>query len=118
MLVWAVQDGDTADPSRVGGPTNHLLSNGLSTVIGAPTKGANNATMTRNLQRAHAQGSNPDQALLRAFGHISKLCDALGLNRACKDRANELFKNTWEKRGIRGKGVAAVCAAVTLIACR
>ena len=118
MLVWAVQDGDTADPSRVGGPTNHLLSNGLSTVIGAPTKGANNATMTRNLQRAHAQGSNPDQALLRTFGHISKLCDALGLNRACKDRANELFKNTWEKRGIRGKGVAAVCAAVTLIACR
>lgn len=114
-----MQDGDTADPSRVGGPTNHLLSNGgLSTVIGAPTKGVGNATLTRNLQRAHAQGSNPDQALLRAFGHISRLCDVLGLNKACKDKANELFKNTWEQRGIRGKGIATVCAAVVLVACR
>jgi transcription initiation factor TFIIIB Brf1 subunit/transcription initiation factor TFIIB len=114
-----LQDGDTTDPSRVGGPTNHLLSDGgLSTVIGAPSKGVLNATLTRNLQRAHAQGSNPDQSLLKAFRHISKLCDALGMNKSCKDKANELFRDVWGKRGIKGKGTAAVCAAVTYIACR
>lgn len=114
-----MQDGDTADPSRVGGPTNHLLSDGgLSTVIGAPTKGASNVTLIKNLQRAHTQGSNPDQSLLRAFRHIGRLCDAMGINKACKDKANELFKDVWPKRGIKGKGVAAVCPAVIYIACR
>ena len=107
------------DPSRVGGPTNHLLSDGgLSTTIGQATKGTGNATLTKALQRAHTRGANPDQSLLRAFGHISRLCDALGLNRACKDKACELFKRAWESKGIRGKGTSAVCAAAVYVACR
>ena len=114
-----LQEKDAMDPSRVGGPTNHLLSDGgLSTTIGLATKGTGNATLTKALQRAHTRGSNPDQSLLKAFSHISRLCDALGLNKACKDKACELFKRAWESKGIRGKGTSAVCAAAVYVACR
>ena len=42
------QDKESVDPTRVGGPTNHLLTDGgLSLVIGDATKGTGNAALTQ-----------------------------------------------------------------------
>jgi len=107
------------DPTRVGGPTNHLLSDGgLSLVIGDATKGTGNAALTQAIRRAQDRGGNPDRGLLVAFGHIGRLCTALGLVKSIQDRACEVFKKFSESKSIRGRGLAAVCAAVVYIACR
>ena len=43
-----LQDKESVDPTRVGGPSNHLLTDGgLSLVIGDATKGTGNATLTQ-----------------------------------------------------------------------
>ena len=46
--MYEPQDKETVDPTRVGGPTNHLLTDGgLSLVIGDATKGTGNAALTQ-----------------------------------------------------------------------
>jgi len=51
-----MQDKQTVDPNRVGGPTNALLGeNALSTTIGAATGAAMNDPASRNLQRLAAR---------------------------------------------------------------
>ncbi|KAK9837177.1 hypothetical protein WJX81_008700 [Elliptochloris bilobata] len=113
------KDKETVDPTRVGGPSNHLLTDGgLSLVIGDATKGTGNAALTQAIRRAQERGGNPDRGLLVAFGHIGRLCTALGLVKAIQDRACEVFKQISESKSIRGRGLAAVCAAVVYIACR
>ena len=114
------EKGDSADPSRVGGPTNHLLSDGgLGTEIGVATKGTGNMTMIRNLQRTAARQSDPDHSLKRAYAHINKLCGALGLQKDASSRACEIFKKASEHpKGLKGKSTSAMCAAVVYVACR
>ena len=114
------EKGDHADPSRVGGPTNHLLSDGgLGTEIGVATKGTGNMTMIRNLQRTAARASDPDHSLKRAYAHINKLCGALGLQKDASSRACEIFKKAAEHpKGLKGKSTSAMCAAVVYVACR
>ena len=114
------EKGDHADPSRVGGPTNHLLSDGgLGTEIGVATKGTGNMTMIRNLQRTAARASDPDHSLKRAYAHINRLCGALGLQKDASNRASEIFKKASEHpKGLKGKSTSAMCAAVVYVACR
>ncbi len=114
------EKGDHGDPSRVGGPTNHLLSDGgLGTEIGVATKGTGNMTMIRNLQRTAARASDPDHTLKRAYAHINKLCGALGLQKDASSRACEIFKKASEHpKGLKGKSTSAMCAAVVYVACR
>ncbi|CAL5228963.1 g12195 [Coccomyxa viridis] len=114
------EKGDHGDPSRVGGPTNHLLSSGgLGTEIGVATKGTGNITMIRNLQRTAARASDPDQGLKRAYAHINKLSGALGLQKDASSRACELYKKAAEHpKGLKGKSTSAMCAAVVYVACR
>eukprot|EP00976_Prorocentrum_cordatum_P010981 221163-Prorocentrum_minimum.AAC.1 len=58
MPLGVEQDGNSQDPSRVGGPTNPLLRDGgLSTVIG---KGDSNGSAATQLARLQHRGSNPD----------------------------------------------------------
>lgn len=113
-----VQDKESADPTRVGGPTNHLLSDGLTTSIGKGDKGASSAGLANTLKRTHARGGDADRNLIVAFGHISKICDAMNLVRTIKDTACELYKRVSENRSIIGRGAAPVAAAVIYIACR
>ena len=70
------------------------------------------------MRRAQERGGNPDRGLLIAFGHIGRLCTALGLVKSIQDRACEVYKEISESKSIRGRGLAAVCAAVVYIACR
>ena len=105
-----------ADPNRVGGPTNHLLSDNLSTEIGASDKGMN--ALTQNLKRTLAQGSNPDRSLTTGFKRIAKLCDNLGLVRGIYDRACELFKKVTEGQMVKGRSASSIIPAVVFLACR
>ena len=98
------------------GPTNHLLSDNLSTEIGASDKGMN--ALTQNLKRTLAQGSNPDRSLTTGFKRIAKLCDNLGLVRGIYDRACELFKKVTEGQMVKGRSASSIIPAVVFLACR
>ena len=91
--MYSPQDKTGADPNRVGGPTNHLLSDGgLSTVIAGATNKTNSA-LTNSLQRLHTRsGGGSDRSRSTAFRAIGAICDKLGLVRVIKDRACELYK--------------------------
>lgn len=112
-----MQDGGVGtDPNRVGGPTNHLLSNDLSTDIG---QGRGTVTLAQSLKRtAFQSGGDPDKALSQAFKRIRLLCDGLGLLKVVYDTACELYKKVSEAGVVRGRAIASVIPAVVYIACR
>lgn len=112
-----VQDGTAgADPNRVGGPTNHLLSNDLTTDI---TQGRGTATLAQTLKRTAGQGGgDPDKALSQAFRRVKALCQDLGLSQMIIDTACEIYKKSWQAGVVKGRAIASVVPAVVFIACR
>ena len=76
----------------MGGPTNPLLKDGLTTVIGDGKAAGASGGFTSALQRAHARAGGADKGLLEGFRRIARLCDALALVRGVKDRACEIYK--------------------------
>mmetsp|Transcript_19032 Transcript_19032/g.31980 ORF Transcript_19032/g.31980 Transcript_19032/m.31980 type:complete len:340 (+) Transcript_19032:188-1207(+) len=114
--TFSNSDGNSQDPSRVGGPSNPLLRDGgLSTVIGKGESAGSNAT---NLARLQNRGSNPDRNLISAFSAIGEMADRLGLVSTIKDRANENYRDIAELKSIRGRSASAIHAACLYIACR
>ena len=116
--------GNAADPNRVGGPTNPLLKDGLTTSIQQGAKGAGGA-LAASLQRtaaraaAGAPGHESDRALLDGMRRIGRLSDDLQLVKGARDRACLLYKQVLERaKGVRSRGAANVAAAVVYIACR
>ena len=106
-----------ADPNRVGGPVNALLTGGgLGTVIGKADDGK--AGIGAALSRAAARVDNPDRQLISAFRGITSICDSLGLDSSVKDRACELYKRIIDSKSIKGRNPQAVQAATVYIACR
>ena len=100
----------------MGGPTNHLLSNDLSTDIG---QGRGTATLAQSLKRtAFQNGGDPDKALSLAFKRVRLLCDNLGLQRKHYDTACELYKEVSDARVVKGRPIASVVPAIVYIACR
>ena len=80
------------DPNRVGGPVNHLLSDGgMSTMIGG-AKGVDHG-LVRNLQRMQARTEvTVDRALIAAFREIGKICSAMKLLETVRKQAEEYYK--------------------------
>lgn len=116
--TFSDKDKESADPNRVGGPSNPLLNDGgLGTMIAA---GKNDGGMAHNLNRLLAQrgGADTDQKLQNAFRDISKMCDRLGLVKAITSRSQELYKKAFDAKAIKVRGTSAVYAAVVYIACR
>ena len=114
----ATQDKPQADRTRVGGATDTLLSEGGigATVITASTKDGGN-TAARNLTRLQTR-NNTDKALQQGYSEISKNANRLKLNQSIQDTAHHYYKLVYEQRGARGRGIAAVSAAVLFCACR
>lgn len=112
-----LQDGGVgADPNRVGGPSNHLLSNDLSTDIG---QGRGTATLAQSLKRtAFQSGGDPDKTLSQAFRRIRLLCDSMGLLKVVYDTACEIYKKVSEAGVVKGRSLASVIPAVIYMACR
>lgn len=114
------QDKESADPTRVGGPINPLLKDGgLSTMI-TGGKGVDKG-LTSSLQRMQARtdSGGGDRSLVVAFREIARLCSDMSLQDVVRHQANEYYKEAHEKsRSVRGRGQAAVHAAVVFMACR
>ena len=104
-----MQDGGAgADPNRVGGPVNHLLSDGgMSTMIGG-AKGVDHG-LIRNLQRMQARTEvTTDRALISAFRELGKICGAMKLLDTVKKQAEEFYKQVGGLGGGGGQGVWGV----------
>uniref|UniRef100_A0A7S0RRQ4 General transcription factor TFIIB n=1 Tax=Chlamydomonas leiostraca TaxID=1034604 RepID=A0A7S0RRQ4_9CHLO len=114
--TFSDKDKESADPNRVGGPTNQLLEGGgLSTVIGKGRDGDANYM----LNRLHTRSNNPDRALVAAFKTLGDMCERLSLvNTAIKDAACDLYKRAMESGRLRGRGMMSICAACLYLACR
>jgi transcription initiation factor TFIIB len=115
--------GNAHDPNRVGGPTNPLLKDGLTTAIqeGAKGGGALASALQRTAARAAAgaPGHESDRALLDGMRRIGRLSDDLQLVKGARDRACQLYSQVLERaKGVRSRGAANVAAAVVYIACR
>lgn len=113
-----MQDKPGTDMNRVGGPVNHLLSDGGigSTVIGKASKG-DAGGLVQTLQRIGNTGG-ADRAMVAASGVIAKLCDRLGLPKSIKDYASELFKRAMDQGLVKGRSHSANCAAAIMLASR
>ena len=112
-----MQDGAAgADPNRVGGPSNHLLSNDLTTDI---VQGRGTATFAQTLKRTAGQGGgDPDKALNQAFRRIRAMSGELALVQSIIDTACELYKKVSQAGIVKGRSIASVVPAVVFIACR
>ena len=113
-----LQDKPQADRTRVGGSTDDLLSQGGigATIITASTKEGGN-TAARNLSRLQAR-NNTDRTLQQAHSQINRISDKLGLTKTITNTAQHYFKLVYEQKCARGRGLAAVAAAVLFCACR
>ncbi len=118
QLQLLLQDKPQADRTRVGGATDDLLSEGGigATVITASTKEGSN-TAARNLSRLQTR-NNTDKTLQQAYSQINRISDKLGLTKTVTDTAQHYYKLVYEQKCARGRGLAAVAAAVLLCACR
>jgi transcription initiation factor TFIIB len=117
--TFSDKDKDTADPSRVGGPVNALLSDGgLSTVISGG-KGVDKG-LASSLQKVQSRTEGgSDRTLTMAFREIARVCGAMRLADSVKHQANEYFKEAQEKsKSVKSKGIAPAVAAVVFLACR
>ncbi|GAB4819087.1 hypothetical protein N2152v2_006133 [Parachlorella kessleri] len=108
-----------ADPNRVGGPVNPLLSDGGMSTIIAAGKGSDRG-MVNNLKRMQARTEvGQDRTLINAFKEIGKICTAMKLSDVVKYQANEYYKEAYEKsKSVKGRAQAAVYSAVIFLACR
>ncbi|KAK9828196.1 hypothetical protein WJX74_002568 [Apatococcus lobatus] len=116
--TFADSDKPGTDMNRVGGPVNHLLSDGGigSTVIGKASKG-DAGGLVQTLQRI-GNTAGADRAMVSASGTIAKICDRLGLPKAIKDYACELFKRAMDQGLVKGRSQCANCAAAIMLASR
>lgn len=114
--TFSDSDKNTVDPNRVGGPTNHLLGESLSTVISASATGDN--VVSGNLRKMATRGAVGGRDLALAFRQIAIICDKLILNRVFRDRACENYKTATDEIGVRGRTAQSMCAAAVYMACR
>ena len=105
-----------ADPNRVGGPTNPLLSGGGQAA--GVAKGKGGEALAASLARTQGRQGDPDTVLLKAFGSIGGICSNLQLPNNVKDAACEVFKMVLDNKVAKGTRAPALHAACVLIACR
>ena len=112
-----MQDKPQADCTRVGAETNDLLTEGGigSTVITSSTKEGGKA-LAQNLSKLQTRNS-ADKSLQQAYRQIQQIAERLGLNHSVITTASSYYKLVHEQKGARGRGLAAVAAAVVLKAC-
>lgn len=111
-------DKNSADPSRVGGPENRLLSSDLSTMIGESRGAASFGMDGQAKYQNRRQMSSSDRALTTAFREISTMADRISLAKTIVDRANNLFKRVHDGRSLKGRANDAIASACLYIACR
>ncbi|XP_054689827.1 transcription initiation factor IIB isoform X1 [Grus americana] len=112
-------DKATKDPSRVGDTQNPLLSDGdLSTMIGKGTGAASFDEFGNSKYQNRRTMSSSDRAMMNAFKEITNMADRINLPRNIVDRTNNLFKQVYEQKSLKGRSNDAIASACLYIACR
>ncbi|XP_051868340.1 transcription initiation factor IIB isoform X1 [Narcine bancroftii] len=112
-------DKATKDPSRVGDAQNPLLNGGdLSTMIGKGTGSASFDEFGNAKYQNRRTMSSSDRAMMNAFKEISNMSDRINLPRNIVDRTNNLFKQVYEQKSLKGRSNDAIASACLYIACR
>lgn len=108
-----------ADPSRVGGPENPLLSGSdLTTLIGPGRGDASYDGFGVSKYQNRRSMSSSDRALINAFREINAMADRINLPKTIVDRANNLFKQVHDGKNLKGRANDAIASAALYIACR
>ncbi|KAE8610687.1 hypothetical protein XENTR_v10012202 [Xenopus tropicalis] len=118
---WRTFSNDKAakDPSRVGDAQNPLLSGGdLTTMIGKGTGAASFDEFGNNKYQNRRTMSSSDRAMMNAFKEITNMADRINLPRNIVDRTNNLFKQVYEQKSLKGRSNDAIASACLYIACR
>ncbi|XP_034615389.1 transcription initiation factor IIB-like [Trachemys scripta elegans] len=109
----------TKDPSRVGDTQNPLLSDGdLTTMIGKGTGAASFDEFGNSKYQNRRTMSSSDRAMMNAFREITNMADRINLPRNIVDRTNNLFKQVYEQKSLKGRSNDAIASACLYIACR
>ncbi|XP_074604978.1 transcription factor IIB [Brevipalpus obovatus] len=104
-----------ADPSRVGAAENPLLDgHDLSTIIARTGMESGEGPKYHNRKNI----SSSDRTLMNSFREISNMADRINLTKTIQDRANALFKQVHDGKGLRGRSNDAIASACLYIACR
>ncbi|XP_044288145.1 transcription initiation factor IIB [Varanus komodoensis] len=112
-------DKATKDPSRVGDTQNPLLSDGdLTTMIGKGTGAASFDEFGNSKYQNRRTMSSSDRAIMNAFKEIASMADRINLPRNIVDRTNNLFKQVYEQKSLKGRSNDAIASACLYIACR
>uniref|UniRef100_A0A7N8XFU2 Transcription initiation factor IIB n=1 Tax=Mastacembelus armatus TaxID=205130 RepID=A0A7N8XFU2_9TELE len=107
------------DPSRVGDAQNPLLNGGdLTTMISKGTGAASFDEFGNSKYQNRRTMSSSDRAMLNAFKEISTMADRINLPRNIIDRTNNLFKQVYEQKSLKGRANDAIASACLYIACR
>lgn len=112
---WRTFDDDTKDKCRVGGPTNILLPETMTTMIGFSKDSKNRALARTN---ARASSTTADKNLLSGFAEILDMASRLGLPQKIRQDAQEMFSNPKIQTVARGKALHAILPACLYLACR
>nr|XP_034356719.1 transcription initiation factor IIB-like [Arvicanthis niloticus] len=109
-------DKATKDPSQVEDSQNPLLSDGdLSTTIGKGTGTAGFEEFGNSKYQNRRTMSSSDRAMMNAFKEITTMAaDRINLPRNTVDRINNLFKQVYEQKSLKGRANDACL----YIACR
>eukprot|EP00891_Asterochloris_glomerata_P002256 jgi/Astpho2/2256/e_gw1.00040.97.1_t len=112
------------DPTRVGAANNNLLDDygiGNTSIVASGKDGgitlARQGQRQQNLQRTQMRNST-DQALMRAFREVNRIADRLNVTKAARDTAMDYYRMAHEIKGVRGRSMQAVAAAVLFCGCR
>uniref|UniRef100_A0A8D0G8R5 Transcription initiation factor IIB n=1 Tax=Sphenodon punctatus TaxID=8508 RepID=A0A8D0G8R5_SPHPU len=112
-------DKATKDPSRVGDTQNPLLNDGdLTTMIGKGTGAASFDEFGNSKYQNRRTMSSSDRAMMNAFKEITNMADRINLPRNIVDRTNNLFKQVYEQKSLKGRSNDAIASACLYIACR
>ncbi|CAN0341730.1 transcription initiation factor IIB [Petromyzon marinus] len=118
---WRTFSNDTnsKDPSRVGDAQNPLLNGSdLTTLISKGTGAASFDEFGNAKYQNRRSLSSSDRAMLTAFREINTMSDRINLPRNIVDRTNNLFKQVYEQKSLKGRSNDAIASACLYIACR
>ncbi|XP_034469144.1 transcription initiation factor IIB-like [Hippoglossus hippoglossus] len=119
---WRMFSNDKAlkDPSRVGDAQNPLLNGeDLTTKISKGTGAASFGEFGKSVTYQNRRTtSSSDRAMLNAFKEISTMADRINLPRNIIDRTNNLFKQVYEQKSLKGRANDTIASACLYIACR
>ncbi|XP_062260332.1 transcription initiation factor IIB-like [Platichthys flesus] len=110
---------DLKDHSRVGAAQNPLLiGEDLTTMIGKGTGAASFDEFGKSKYKNRRTISTSDRAMLNAFKEISTMADRINLPRNIINKSNDLFKQLYSQKSLKGRVNNGIASACLYIACR